>query len=259
MQTITPHLIDSHFHLRSMQRKGVQVEALLEAMQEACMQGIEIGLDCDDLAERTILLAPYPFIQLSAGIGPWGARDALDEQLSALNAQLAVNMVAAIGEIGLDNHHKYGTIENQEYLLVKQIELANSISKPVIFHNREADEQFISLLRRTSFAKRGIFHCYQGGPTLAELAIEQGFYLSFAGPLTYKANTSMQQLFASLPLENLLLETDSPYLSPNPIRGSVNTPLAMQHIYAYAAELRNMPLQALVEQLKANFRTFLEQ
>lgn len=259
MQTITPHLIDSHFHLRSMQRKGVQIEALLGAMQQACMQGIEIGLDCDDLAERTALLAPYPFIHLSAGIGPWGAKESLDEQLAVLEDQLAQNRVAAIGEIGLDNYHKYGTVENQEYLLQRQIELANTMGKPVIFHNREADDQFIALLRRTVFARRGIFHCYQGGEELARLAIEQGFFLSFAGPLTYKANKAMQDLFVSLPIEHLLLETDSPYLSPNPVRGTVNTPLAMHHIYSFAAQLRNIPLEVLIKQIRANFHAFLEQ
>lgn len=223
------------------------------------MEGIDIGLDCNDLAGRTNRFAPYPFIHLSAGIGPWGADDPLDEQLGKLEDQLTQNKVVAIGEIGLDNYHKYGTIENQEYLVEKQIELANRIGKPVIFHNREADEQFLSLLGKTTFAKRGIFHCYQGGRKLAELAVEHGFYLSFAGPLTYKANKSMQELFVSLPLDHLLLETDSPYLSPNPIRGSVNTPLSMQHIYAFAAELRQLSLESLIEQIRANFHAFVGQ
>ena len=259
MHTIVPNLIDSHFHLHSMQRKGIDIEVLLASMQEASMEGIEIGLDCDDLADRTRILAPYPFIKLSAGIGPWGAQDSLDEQVAVLEDQLAQNQVAAIGEIGLDNYHKYGTVENQEYLLQKQIKLANTMGKPVIFHNREADDQFISLLRRTVFARRGIFHCYQGSEELARLAVQQGFYLSFAGPLTYKANKAMQDLFVSLPIEHLLLETDSPYLSPNPLRGKVNTPLAMQHIYSFAAQLKDIPLEALIEQVRTNFHEFLDQ
>lgn len=259
MQTMIPHLIDSHFHLRSMQRKGIDVESILASMQELSMEGIEIGLDCGDLAERTAMLEPYPFIKLSAGIGPWGAQDSLDEQLAVLENQLLKNEVVAIGEIGLDNYHKYGTVENQQYLLARQIELANRLGKPVIFHNREADSQFISLLGRTTFAKRGIFHCYQGGGELARLAIEQGFYLSFAGPLTYKANKGMQDLFASLPIEHILLETDSPYLSPNPVRGKANTPLFMHHIYACAAQLRSISLEAMVLQVRANFHAFLDQ
>lgn len=259
MHKLNPHLVDSHFHLLSIQRKGIDIETLLASMQEASVEGIDVGLDCDDLAVRTKLLAPYPLIHLSAGIGPWGAVDSLDEQLAKLESQLAHNKVVAIGEIGLDNYHKYGTVENQEYLVGRQIELANRIGRPVIFHNREADNQFISLLGRTTFAKRGIFHCYQGGTQLAHLAIERGFYLSFAGPLTYKANKAMQDLFVSLPLEHLLLETDSPYLSPNPVRGTVNTPLSMQHIYACAAQLRGLALEALIEQIRANFHTFVGQ
>lgn len=259
MQTIATQLIDSHFHLLSMQRKGVDIDFVLASMSEASMEGIDVGLDCDDLAGRTALFAPYPFIHLSAGIGPWGADGPLDEQLGKLEDQLTRNKVVAIGEIGLDNYHTYGTVENQEYLVEKQIELANRIGKPVIFHNREADKQFQKLLGKTTFAKRGIFHCYQGGRELAELAVEQGFYLSFAGPLTYKANKSMQELFSSLPLDHLLLETDSPYLSPNPVRGTANTPLSMQHIYAFAAQLRGLALETLIEQIRANFHAFVEQ
>ena len=128
---------------------------------------------------------------------------------------------------------------------------------PIIIHNREADEQFITILGQRSFSQRGIFHCYQGGEALAHLAIEKGFFLSFAGPLTYKANRAMHRLFASLPLSSILLETDSPYLSPAPLRGKTNTPLSMIHIYREAARLRGMETGELAEAVEANYHTFL--
>lgn len=244
-----------------MERKGVDLTLLLNSMEEASVEGIDIGLEPTDLRIRTERFSAYPFIHLSAGIGPWGTaqEEDLDQQLVELESQLETFAAVAIGEIGLDNFHTYGGKERQEYLLKAQIELSNRLKKPVIFHNREADDQFSRLLEHTSFAKRGIFHCYQGSAELAHLAVEAGFFLSFAGPLTYKANSAMQKLFAELPVESLLLETDSPYLSPVPVRGTVNTPLHMQHIYEFAALLRGLSVEELATQLHRNFQVFLEQ
>ncbi len=225
------------------------------------MEGIDIGTDADDLTPRSELVKKFPFVKLSAGIGPWGLREGTigwEKQVEILSDQLDTHKVVAIGEIGLDNHWDYGTKESQEALLEAQIELANNRNLPVIFHDREADDQFIRLLRKHSFAKRSIFHCFQGSEELAKLAIHKDFFISFAGPLTYKANKNMQEIFANIPIEHILLETDSPYLSPNPMRGKSNTPLNMQYIYRYAAELRNMELDDLILQVRTNFQTFLQ-
>ncbi|MGH0052398.1 MAG: TatD family hydrolase, partial [Sphaerochaetaceae bacterium] len=260
MQTSLPYMIDSHFHLLSIEKKDIALTPLLEAMQQWRMEGIDIGLDAGDLTERSKRFASFPFVHLSGGIGPWGVEEgapSMERQLTTLVNQLEANPVVAIGEIGLDNHWNYGSKQQQEALLEAQIELAESRNLPVIFHNREADEQFTSLLRRREFSRRGIFHCYQGSKELAKLAIHKGFYLSFAGPLTYKANKEMQDLFIHLPLECILMETDSPYLSPNPMRGKPNTPLNMEYIYRWGAELRGMEPSALIEQVRSNFHRFL--
>lgn len=261
MDTIALRLIDSHFHLRSLERKGVDVIALLSEMEEKSMEGIDVGLDCDDLGERIERFGAWKNIRFAAGIGPWGVAEGqkpLAEQLEALFLQVERNRPVAIGEIGLDNHWKYGTPALQEQVLNVQMEAAEERRLPIIIHNREADEQFITILGQRSFSQRGIFHCYQGGEALALLAIEKGFFLSFAGPLTYKANTAMHRLFASLPLSSILLETDSPYLSPAPLRGKTNTPLSMIHIYREAARLRGMETGELAEAVEANYHTFLE-
>jgi TatD DNase family protein len=260
MQPTQPHRIDSHFHLLSIARKGVELPSLLDQMQELGMEGLDIGTDAEDLAQRYFLTKEHPFIRLSAGIGPWGVAEGnkpITEQLEHLHSQIQSYPVAAIGEIGLDNHWNYGTKALQEELLEQQIDLAQALHKPVIFHNREADAQFMDVLGRHVFPIPGLFHCFQGSKELAFLAVEKGFYLSFAGPLTYRANTAMQELFSDLPLDHLLLETDSPYLSPNPVRGKMNTPLNMQYIYAFAAQLRRMDEAALQLHISENFHRFL--
>jgi TatD DNase family protein len=260
MDTTYPHLIDSHFHLRAIERKGIDLSSLLDAMEQEGVHGIDVGLECDDLGERIERFGRWENIRFAAGIGPWGVaaeQGPIEEQVERLVGQLDGGGAVAIGEIGLDNHWQYGSPSLQERLLLIQMDLAEERNLPVIIHNREADNQFITILQQRSFSRRGIFHCYQDGEELARLAVEKGFFISFAGPLTYKANGRMQELFAALPLSSLLLETDSPYLSPVPLRGRTNTPRSMIHIYRQAAHLRAMELSDLAQAIWENYHSFL--
>lgn len=257
----TPHnLIDSHFHLLAMQAKGIDLTHILTTMEQLDMQGIDIGISATDLAQRAILLKDYPFIHLSSGIGPWGVergQPPLQQQLENLHASLSQHKVCAIGEIGLDNHWGYGTQKSQADLFALQMDLAEQLGLPIIIHSREADKQMIDMLQGRSFSQRGIMHCYQGSHALAKLAIDKGMFISFAGPLTYKSNNEMREIFKAVPAGHLLLETDSPYLSPVPHRGKLNTPLNMVHIYQYAATIRKTSMEELIDQIKANFSLFL--
>ena len=253
-------MIDSHFHLLAMQKKGVDIVGLLAEMQAHSMQGIDIGVQADDLTVRSALLSAYPSIHMSAGIGPWGVASGQSpvlDQLEVLSASLDMHKVCAIGEIGLDNHWDYGTKQGQQDLFVAQMDMAQDRQLPIIIHSRDADTEMAALLQSRTFTRRGIMHCFQGSQELALLAVSKGMFISFAGPLTYKANTSMRDIFKSVPLEHILLETDSPYLSPVPRRGNTNTPLHMVHIYEFASSLLGMSTEDLILQMKSNFSAFL--
>lgn len=261
MDQIPPALIDSHFHLLAIQEKGIDVIELLKKMQALSMQGLDIGIDFDDIAQRSALLSAYPFIRMSAGIGPWGVSSGhptIGQQLDVLSASLQKYKVCAIGEIGLDNHWGYGTKKSQQELFSLQMDLAEQLGLPIIIHSREADTEMATLLKGRSFTKRGIMHCFQGSKELAMLAVEKGMFISFAGPLTYKANNEMREICKAIPVDHILLETDSPYLSPVPHRGKTNTPLHMVHIYEYAASLLGTSMEKLILQMKSNFFTFLQ-
>ena len=148
-------------------------------MKERDYRGIEIGLHGNDLAQRIELVGEYPNLHFATGLGPWAATWEdwkLKEALSIVQADLSRYDVLAVGEIGLDNYWDYGTKERQEEIFLAQAEFG----KPIIIHNREADQQFITLLKDQSFAAGGIFHCFSGSAELADLALEKGFYLSFA-------------------------------------------------------------------------------
>ncbi len=260
MKQIPLGLIDSHFHLLAMQEKGVDIVGLLSDMHSHSMQGIDVGIDFDDLDRRSSLLSAYPFIHLSTGIGPWGVAPGhlpVSEQLAVLCASLEEHKVCAIGEIGLDNHWDYGTKQDQQRLFVSQMDMAEELGLPIIIHSREADVEMTELLQGRTFTRKGIMHCFQGSMDLALLAVSKGMFISFAGPLTYKANYEMRRIFSSIPLDQILLETDSPYLSPEPRRGRINTPLHMVHIYEAAGSLLGMGLDDLIVQMQSNFSAFL--
>ena len=260
MKQIPKGLIDSHFHLLAMQNKGVDIIELLNEMQALSMQGLDIGIEADDLAQRSALLSAYPFIHMSAGIGPWGVgsdQPPVTHQLEKLSASLEEHTVCAIGEIGLDNHWDYGTKDSQRDLFALQMDMAEERGLPVIIHSREADDDMAALLRCRTFTRQGIMHCFQGSMELASLAVSKGMFVSFAGPITYKANNEMRQIFKTIPPEHILLETDSPYLSPVPLRGTTIFPLHLVHIYMAAASLLGISEESLIAQMQSNFSAFL--
>lgn len=249
-------LIDSHFHVLQMRAKGVDITDLLEQLDESgWIGGIDIGVDADDLAERSALLSPYPNIKLAAGIGPWGAQG--EEPVEAIIGRFADHIqglpCAFIGEIGLDQYWKYGTPCRQRDLFEQQIDLASTLGLPVIIHSRDADEEMQDVLRSRRFDHSGIMHCFSSGRLLLDQALASGLNISFAGPITYKNNNHLRELLASVPIDRLLLETDSPYLSPEPRRGRVNTPMHMPFIYQAAARVHSLEVEKLAKIVRRNF------
>lgn len=249
-------LIDSHFHLLALRQKNVDILHLLKELFESGFYGgIDIGIGKEDLKERKLLLKDYPQIKVAAGIGPWGAQELLQGDLEAFRALCHTHDIDALGEIGLDFYWNYGTPERQRNLCIEQIELANELKVPTIFHTREADEAMTKLLKEVSLPHSGILHCFSSTWTLAKIALDKGLYISFAGPITYKKSDTLRSVLAKVPLEQLLLETDSPYLAPQKYRGEINTPLYIGEIYQEAARVKGIPLEQLIEAIKRNFTT----
>ncbi len=251
-------LIDSHFHTDHMSAKGVDVGELFDSLFAGSFGGgIDIGLSPGDLAERRRLLSAYPPINFAAGIYPGYAGklaegSSLDNILQQLEDEVAAESPAAIGEIGLDWYWEYGTRELQEQLLIAQLELANRYGLPVIIHNRDADGDIIRVLTEHPCERSGIIHCFSSGWETARALLDLGYMISFAGNITYRRNQELRDTVNKVPADRLLLETDSPYLAPVPIRGKVNTPATMQYIYSCVADVRNVDIGELCGQVHAN-------
>jgi TatD DNase family protein len=162
---------------------------------------------------------------------------------------------SVIGEIGLDFHHwGHDTLSLQEDLFRKQIELALNENLPVMVHSRDAFSDTFRILSDYSFLRPFVLHCFSYGPKEAEEFLKLGCVFSFAGNLTYPQAKEIQKVASIVPLDRILLETDSPYLSPFPVRGSRNNPANVKYTYEYLASLRKMDLEELADNVEKNFK-----
>ncbi len=246
-------LVDTHFHLASMMDKGVDIFSLqLDG-------GMDIGCEPEDIIRRLPLIERFPSIVYSVAAGPWCLdSDRTPEQLvDELVEYNRSTHPSFIGEIGLDYYWKYGTVERQKELFIRQMELADEMELPVALHIRDAEKDTIEILERHTPRKAGILHCFSGTWALAETALERNYMLSFAGNVTYRANAALQEIAATIPLDRLLLETDSPYLAPVPFRGKTNTPHLIEHTYRFVAQRRGISVEELKEAVRKNFQALL--
>jgi len=249
-------LIDTHFHLLEMKKRGIDIDTLLlELHGKGFHGGIDIGISASDVAERFEILKNHPFIRMAAGIGPWGAQgeEPIENIIARFEQFTQPYALDCIGEVGLDNYWNYGTPARQQDLFIGQIELARQKKLPVIIYIRDADEEIDKIIGDQKFPHGGILHCFSSSWEIAKTALDKGFFLSFAGPITYRKNDALRKIMTRVPLDRLLLETDSPYLSPEPYRGKVNTPLHMVEIYQRVAMERGIALEALASQVRTNF------
>lgn len=202
------------------------------------------GLECatlpDDAEERIKLVGGRKNIFMSMGAGPWCTAQtyplSVDETIKTLEEEISLYGADAVGECGFDFHWTYGSSKEQERLFTAQAEMARSLAVPLIIHSRDADEmveKHISLIDG-----RTIMHCFSSDREMMEKLLERGAYISFAGNVTYKSSRGLQEAAAVCPVERLLYETDSPYLTPVPKRGGANRPENTEYTLLFLSSLR---------------------
>jgi TatD DNase family protein len=204
----------------------------------------------DSMRER---VGRQPDISVSVGVHPnerGGTEPSVDD-LIKLDEDPAV---VAIGETGLDYHYNQGDLGWQHQRFRTHIEAARRLSKPLIIHTRDAREDTIRLMREAGAAEAGgVMHCFTETWEMASQALDLGFYISFSGILTFKSATELREVAQRVPLDRLLIETDSPYLAPVPHRGKQNEPRFVTHVAAQVAALRDLSVEALAETTTENF------
>lgn len=246
-------LIDSHCHLDSTEFDQDRDEAIQRALDAGVERMVVIGSEAGvQLAER------HSFLYATVGVHPHDAGTATDEKFKRLDEQLTHPKVVAVGEIGLDYHYNFAPRDTQKSVFIRQIEIAAAQSKPIVIHTREAWDDTFAVLKHAALpASPGIMHCFSGGPSEAQRALDLGFYLSFAGIVTYPKALDIQEAVKMAPLDSLLLETDAPFLAPIPRRGKRNEPAFVAHTARKLAELRGVSYEEIARATTGNAQRLL--
>lgn len=255
-----PTLVDSHCHLDD-PRFAADVDAVVDRAREAgvaWMMTIGTGDGPPDLAAAIRLADRFENVFATVGIHPHDAAKATPESLKHLEELTRHPKVLALGEIGLDYHYDHSPRDVQREIFAAQMDIAARAAKPIVIHTREAwTDTFAALEQHWAPARGGIMHCFSGGPLEAERSLGLGFYLSFAGMLTYPKSLEIQQAACVTPHERMLVETDAPYLAPIPHRGKRNEPAFVAHTARKLAELRNETLEFVAQTTSQNWLDLL--
>lgn len=237
-------LFDSHAHYNDGRFDGDR-DAVLAAMQENHVGYILNA--CADLSEMEGILEitrKYPFVYASVGVHPHEVENMTDGDLDKIREYARQDKVRAIGEIGLDYYYDNSPRDLQRHWFIEQVELAKELSMPVIIHDRDAHQDTMDILRaHTVSAVGGIFHCYAGSVEMAREILDWGMYIAFGGTLTFKKAVRSVEVAKYVPLDRIVLETDCPYLAPEPMRGKRNSSLYMHFVAERLAEIKGVSVE----------------
>ena len=246
-------LIDTHAHL-DFPEFSADLDAVLErAKQAGVREVVTIGIDLSSSQKAVELADAYPEIYATVGIHPHDAFPLKEKEILALETMALNKRVVAIGEVGLDYYRDRQPRAVQRQCLRQQLEVATKTHLPVVFHVREAHEDFLSIIKDYAAAlEGGVLHCFSGDWAIARRCLDLGFYLSIPGTVTFPKAGVQQEVVRRAPLDRLLVETDAPYLAPVPYRGKVNEPAFVRYTAQKVAELRGCSLAEVADQTTAN-------
>lgn len=248
--------IDSHCHLDKLDYEGLHDgidDVVRKAQQANVTEMLSVGVTLDAFPRIMEMIGQYDHIHASCGVHPLDVESPFD--LEKLNEFARHPKVVAIGETGLDYHYKPETAALQRERFEQQVALAVDTGKPVIIHTRNAREDTLAILKNGHAEKcGGVIHCFTEDLAFAQSAMELGFYISISGIVTFRQATELKDVVKQLPLDRLLIETDSPYLAPVPHRGKQNQPAYVVEVASYIAQLKNLSLTEVATCTTENFR-----
>lgn len=248
-------LVDSHCHL---DYPDFADEGLPEIVRRAQSAGVGHMLTiCTEIAKFPQVLAvaeQYPFIHCTVGTHPHHAAEEINVKKEEITTRAKNPKVAGIGETGLDYYYHHSPAAEQQKCFAMHIEAALETDLPLVIHTRDADDDTIRIMKEAGQGRaKGVMHCFSGGQKLADAALELGFYISFSGIVTFKKAEELREVAKRVPMDRILVETDSPYLAPIPHRGKRNEPAFVAHTAQMVAELRGVSPESLAQTTTENF------
>ncbi len=247
--------IDSHAHLDD-ERFDEDREELIDSLQENGIEAVlNPGADLKTSRAAVALADKYPFIYAAVGCHPHDSKFMDDDTMNIFRELAKNKKVLGIGEIGLDYYYDNSDRETQKIWFREQIRLAKELDLPYIVHDRDAHEDIIRIMKEEHHSgTRGILHCYSGSVEMAREFMKLGFYISLGGPVTFKKAKTPRMVAKEVPMEKLLIETDCPYLAPEPFRGKRNDPKLVKYVAEEIAGIREVTVSEIAEKTKENFK-----
>jgi TatD DNase family protein len=249
--------IDSHCHINFPELAARLPEIFGKMAENKVSHALCVSVDLPDFPDVLDLAEQYPNIYASVGVHPdyEDTPEPLPEDLIRLSEH---PKVVAIGETGLDYYRLQGDLEWQRTRFRNHIRASRATGKPLIIHTRAASEDTIRIMREEGAGTDtggagGVMHCFTESLEVAQAAMAMGFYISFSGIVTFKSAKDLQAVAREVPLERMLIETDSPYLAPVPHRGKMNEPGLVRHVAEFLADLKGIPLERVAQQTTDNF------
>ncbi len=246
-------LFDTHAHVYDKAFDNDR-EAMMKTVWEVCDYVVCPAENLETSRKALAMAQQYPHMYAAAGIHPQLTAQAIEEELDGIRKLAEENdKIVAIGEIGLDYYYLYSDIETQKEWFGRQIDLAAELDLPILIHDRDAHGDTLKILKEHQTDRlRGILHCYSGSLEMAKELIQMGLYISFAGPVVFPKSTKLKEVARELPLDRILVETDSPYLTPPPFRGRRNDPSKVRYVAEEIARLKELPVETVIEATRRN-------
>ena len=255
---------DSHSHYNDEKFDEDREEIIKDTYESGITKFVCAGYNIESSLFSLELSKKYDFIYSICGISPNDIPQSEEElwkdiaKITKIVKENKSKKLVAIGEIGLDYYWNKKNKELQKEAFEKQIDLANELELPIVIHSRDASVDIIEMIRNHKVNKAGIFHCCQPNQEMVRQALELGYYISFAGPITFKNSRNAPDVIKMVPLDRILIETDSPYLTPEPNRGKRNDCRNVKYVAQKIAELKNVPLEKIAKITYDNAKRIFE-
>ena len=249
------NLFDSHSHYNDEKFDNDRDNIIEETLASGVFNFIVAGYNIEGSIKALEISKKYKEVYATAGISPNDVEDIkykVDESILKIEEIAKNKKVVAIGEIGLDYYWNKENKDLQKEVFIKQIELANKLDLPIVIHTRDAFVDTIEILKQNNVNRKGIFHCCPLNQELVKEAVKLGYYISLSGVITFKNAKNVKDILELIPDDKLLIETDSPYLSPEPLRGTRNNSMNVKYVAGKIAEIKNKELEEIADLTNKN-------
>ena len=250
---------DSHAHYNDEKFEENRDNLIKEIYDFGVTSIVNAGYSLESSKKALEIAKNYKFMYVTAGISPNDIDDFKEEYLIEIEKLAKEEKCVAIGEIGLDYYWNTDNKELQKKVFISQINLANKLELPIVIHTREAIYDTLEILKNNKCNKKGVFHCSPLNVDLVREGLKLGFYISFAGPCTFKNSKNANEIIKMVPNDKILIETDSPYLSPEPLRGRINDSRNLKYIVQKIAEVKEVSQEEIAKITYSNANSIFKQ